>query len=218
MPQIQSEADQEWYGQEDVDAGGQISRSTSLADSDGGPPPVQGLPGFAKASDLQKKRSIVEIMDDDDDEPQATLEDQLFPDEGQADGVDASTKPFFEATDDQAVEEQVWVPRKRLNRDLSRHNSAGTSHISVLTNEDIAAPQVLDSTPRVTIDTGRNEPIDDDFWAQPAPVSARSDASKKVVAASALPVSPPRGPNPKSAVSLSGLPQSGSSRCKPKLP
>lgn len=223
MPQIQSEADEEWNDQVEEDSRVPIGRTTSLADSDSLPPVAQGLPGFAKASDLHKKRSVVEIDDDSEQEELrnvSSLEDQLFPeDEGEVDGGPGrrSTSPEVEIVQtmavDEPVQEEVWVPRKRLNRDLSRHNSANTSHTSVLTAAAPDAPAVLDCTPRVPV-ADVNDAPHEDFWAQSRPVAFGPTAQKQPASLPRGALSPPRAPIPKYTGTTAPPQQASSSRCK----
>lgn len=210
MPQIQTEADEEWYGEEEISSlpnRAPISRMASLADSDDLPPPVQGLPGFAKASDLHNKRPIVEILDDDDNQ-EGDLAHQLFPVEEGKVPVEAPT--ILDPAGHQPLEEQVWIPRKRLNRDLSRHNSASTSTISLESENTVEGPQVLTSTPRINPDIAAQ----DDFWAQPVASGIQEAQKKNVLNNPIIPLSPPRAPVPKPSIVSSRLPQPGPSRCR----
>lgn len=226
MPQIRSEADEEWNDQEEQDSRIPISRSTSLADSDGLPPTVQGLPGFAKASDLhlQKKRSVVEIDDDSENEDEkdvSTLENQLFPEEVEDDNERAAYRAELPRehvlptmTIDEPVQGEIWVPRKRLNRDLSRHNSASTSHTSLapVAAEDV--PQVLDCTPRVTAADVHNVDTED-FWAQTEEAALVAVVQKQLASRSAtVALSPPRAPIPKYTGTIAPPQQASSSRCE----
>lgn len=207
MPQIQSEADEEW--EEVYEGTGQeaISRSTSVGESECGPPAIQGLPGFAKASDLHKKRSVVEIEDEED------LEDLLFPTEPNIGGQGATRgsaaiaeeKPFAMTTNVSVPEQkETWVPRKRLNKDLSRHNSANVSvcDFDMQVDQDRGA-QVLESTPRIA-----NTSTSTDFWTQ----VEQNDRNKRPKAAAIT--SPPRGPLPKASIAGSKPIEAGPSRCR----
>ena len=214
MPQIRSEVEEEWDGQENVDVCEPLSRSTSFAESEDGPPPVRVLPGFAKASDLHKKRSVIELEDDDDDDQEGAhkLEDQLFPEEEKFKDMRESPMVPSESAN-QTHDGQVWVPRKRLNRDLSRHNSASTSHTILNVQTDVNAPQVLDCTPRVTGNVVQDNTADD-FWAQPAAIVERPNLSKRTTDTNAIPLSPPRAPMPKPTIAYEPPSQPRPSRCK----
>lgn len=207
MPRIQSEADEEWEEVYEDTGLESISRSTSVTESECGPPAIEGLPGFAKASDLHKKRSV-EIEDEEN------LEDQLFPIELPNGGQGQSPRSAAMAEEEPAAvttsvpvtePEETWVPRKRLNRDLSRHNSANVS-VSVFdmqVDEDRGA-QVLDSTPRIT-----NDITSTDFWTQ----LEQDDRNKRPKTAAIT--SPPRGPVPKASIAANKPSQAGPSRCRP---
>lgn len=228
MPRIQSEADEEW---EEDEADGQQSNQTSLfrpaspADSEASLPSVQGLPGFKKASDMQKTRPVVEIDDSDEDEPRntANLEEQLFPsDEPELVIPQArTTSSTLNAPEEPAVilsetveptEQRIWVPTKRLNRDLSRHNSANKSDPSLDMQVDEAeeGAQVLECTPRLATAAPT-----DDFWGQIEKDQARHPARPLSRSASLVPLSPPRAPIPKPTSGPAQSSHTGSSRGEP---
>jgi hypothetical protein len=211
-PQILHEAEDEWNdADEEETSRGILSRSVSVADSDIFAPQIQGLPGFAKASDLAKKRTFGEAMQQD----QSGLESELFPEES-AEVSKPSTSRAFKFAEEPAkmaidevptTEERTWVPKKRLNTDLSRHNMANVSNASLDKETSLSAmlPPALTQTPPPR--AGRlnlfNEPSPE---VQQARMQAPREAGPKSPP-------PPRAPIPKQ-IPAPRPPTSGPSKCK----
>lgn len=202
LPQIQSQAEEEWENQDDVDGDtGVLYRAQSVeAILPIGAERLPGLPGFAKASHLGRREAVDKGTD-------SVSEDDVDLDFPAPSEKGSNKRALLEPTDDhlprvqEVLQEEegdrVWVPRKRINRDLSRSESL-VSHVDVVEQPREINVQVLSQTPSKATALAEELFPEIEDRARLSPILSG-------------PISPPRAPLPKDMPSRQPV---GPSRCE----